>query len=201
MSNKKFREWLSRYSYGICIAVIVWVALIFVPTLNTDGTVKLNIPNTPFELVAYILIRGLVAVMVFAIFVLFDMQGKNNILDDPAYLEAYNLLNSVEDTEYKPVSPKVYKLKTYGIKAISLSITTCLSAMVIMEMVLTYNWSYLMAYGMSMLTAVISGVMQMKKAEIYWTEEYPRWAHYIVKHLQEKQTKQELKESKEVKNA
>ena len=201
MKSKKIREWISRYSYGICIAVIVWVALVFVPTLNTDGTVKLNIPSSTFELIAYLLIRGLVAVMVFTIFVLFDMQGKNNILDDPAYLEAYNLLNTVEDKEYKPISPKAYKLKTYGLKAISLSVSTALSAMVIMEMVLTYNWTYLLAYGLSMITALISGVMQMKKAEIYWTEEYPKWAHYIVKHLNDK-NKQELNnESKEVKNA
>lgn len=201
MNSKKFREWISRYSYGICIAVIVWVALVFVPTLNTDGTVKLNIPSSTFELIAYLLIRGLVAVMVFTIFVLFDMQGKNNILDDPAYLEAYNLLNTVEDKEYKPISPKAYKIKTYGFKAISLSITTALSAMVIMEMVLTYNWSYLLAYGLSMITALISGVMQMKKAEIYWTEEYPKWAHYIIKHLNDK-NKQELNnDSREVKNA
>lgn len=201
MNSKKFREWISRYSYGICIAVIVWVALVFVPTLNTDGTVKLNIPSSTFELIAYLLIRGLVAVMVFTIFVLFDMQGKNNILDDPAYLEAYNLLNTVEDKEYKPISPKAYKLKTYGFKAISLSITTTLSAVVIMEMVLSYNWSYLLAYGLSMLTSLISGVMQMKKAEIYWTEEYPKWAHYIVKHLNDK-NKQELNnDSKEVKDA
>ena len=201
MNSKKFREWISRYSYGICIAVIVWVALVFVPTLNTDGTVKLNIPSSTFELIAYLLIRGLVAVMVFTIFVLFDMQGKNNILDDPAYLEAYNLLNTVEDKEYKPISPKAYKLKTYGFKAISLSITTTLSAVVIMEMVLSYNWTYLLAYGLSMLTSLISGVMQMKKAEIYWTEEYPKWAHYIVKHLNDK-NKQELNnDSKEVKDA
>lgn len=201
MKSKKIREWISRYSYGICIAVIVWVALVFVPTLNTDGTVKLNIPSSTFELIAYLLIRGLVAVMVFTIFVLFDMQGKNNILDDPAYLEAYNLLNTVEDKEYKPISPKAYKLKTYGLKAISLSVSTALSAMVIMEMVLTYNWTYLLAYGLSMIAALISGVMQMKKAEIYWTEEYPKWAHYIVKHSNDK-NKQELNnESKEVENA
>lgn len=201
MNSKKFREWISRYSYGICIAVIVWVALVFVPTLNTDGTVKLNIPSSTFELIAYLLIRGLVAVMVFTIFVLFDMQGKNNILDDPAYLEAYNLLNTVEDKEYKPISPKAYKLKTYGFKAISLSITTALSAMVIMEMVLTYNWSYLLAYGLSMITALISGVMQMKKAEIYWTEEYPKWAHYIIKHLNDKDKQELNNDSREVKNA
>lgn len=137
------------------------------PMFNTDGTLGFQIPNTPFGLAAYIIIRGLVAVMVFLIYVLFDMQGKQNVLEDPSYLEAYNLLNSVEIKEYVPISPAKYKAKTYGLKALTLSISTCLTACIVMEMVLTYNWSLLAAYGLSILTACISGLIQMKKAEIY----------------------------------
>lgn len=109
------------------------------PMFNTDGMIGWQIPDTPLGLCAYILIRGLVAVLVFLIFVLFDMQGKTNILEDPAYLEAYNLLNTVEDKEYIPVSPAKYKAKTYGLKAVTLAIGTAVSACIIMEMVLSYN--------------------------------------------------------------
>ena len=180
--NKKVRQWLSKYMYGLIVALIVWVALVLVPMFNTDGMVGLRIPTDPLARTAYFVIRGLVAVLVFMIFVLFDMQGKNNILDDPKYLEAYNLLNTVEDKEYVPVSPAKYKAKTYGFKAVTLSVTTCVTACIMMEMVLSYNWILLASYAMSIICAIINGLIQMKKAEIYWTEEYNKYAKYVVKH-------------------
>lgn len=180
-TNVKIRQFFSKYLYSMLVAVIVWIALVLMPMFNTDGMIGWQIPDTPLGLCAYILIRGLVAVLVFLIFVLFDMQGKTNILEDPAYLEAYNLLNTIEDKEYIPVSPAKYKAKTYGLKAVTLAIGTAVSACIIMEMVLSYNWSLLASYGLSILMAVINGLIQMKKAEVYWTEEYLKYAHYIVK--------------------
>lgn len=180
--NVKVRQFLSKYMYGLIVAVIVWIALILVPMFNTDGMVGLRIPTDTMACIAYFTIRGIVAVLVFMIFVLFDMQGKNNILDDPRYLEAYNLLNTVEDKEYIPISPAKYKAKTYGFKAVTLSVSTCATACIMMEMVLSYNWVLLASYALSIIFAVINGLIQMKKAEIYWVEEYYKYAVYICKH-------------------
>ena len=118
--------------------------------------------------------------MVFTIFVLFDLQGKNNVKDDPKYLTAYNKLYETKDKEYIPLSPSKYKIKTYGLKALTLSINSVLLAFVVMEMVFTYNYMLLISYLISMIMAVIGGVMQMKKAEIYWTEEFPLWVDYHI---------------------
>lgn len=180
--NIKIRQFMSKYMYGLIVAIIVWVALILVPMFNTDGMVGLRIPEDKLARIAYFTIRGIVAVLVFMIFVLFDMQGKNNVLDDPRYLEAYNMLNNIEDKEYVPVSPAKYKAKTYGFKAVTLSVTTCVTACIMMEMVLSYNWILLASYALSIIFAVINGLIQMKKAEIYWTEEYHKYAIYICKH-------------------
>lgn len=118
--------------------------------------------------------------MVFTIFVLFDLQGKNNVKDDPKYLTAYKKLYETKDKEYIPLSPSRYKVKTYGLKALTLSINSVLLAFVVMEMVFTYNYMLLISYLISMIMAVIGGVMQMKKAEIYWTEEFPLWVDYHI---------------------
>jgi hypothetical protein len=185
--NEKIRYFFSRYMYGLLVAVIVWIALILMPMFNTEGMIGFNIPDTTIGRIAYFTIRGLVAVLVFMIFVLFDMQGKSNVLDTPEYKEAFDLLNTVETKEYIPISPRKYRAKTYGMKAITLSITTAFTACIIMEMVLSYNWSLLASYALSILTACINGCIQMKKAEVYWTEEYLRWAKYIKKHEKEKQ--------------
>ena len=181
-TNVKIRQFMSKYLYSMLVALIVWIALVLMPMFNTDGMVGFQIPDSTLGRCAYFLIRGLVAVLVFMIFVLFDMQGKTNVLEDPKYLEAYNLLNTIENKEYVPISPAKYKAKTYGFKAVTLSVTTAVSACVIMEMVLTYNWSLLASYGLSILTALINGLIQMKKAEIYWTEEYLKYAHYAKAH-------------------
>ena len=118
--------------------------------------------------------------MVFTIFVLFDLQGKNNVKDDPKYLTAYKKLYETKDKEYIPLSPSKYKVKTYGLKALTLSINSVLLAFVVMEMVFTYNYMLLISYLISMIMAVIGGVMQMKKAEIYWTEEFPLWVDWKI---------------------
>lgn len=184
-TNVKIRQFMSKYLYSMLVALIVWIALVLMPMFNTDGMIGIQFPDSTLGRCAYFLIRGLVAVLVFMIFVLFDMQGKTNVLEDPKYLEAYNLLNTIESKEYIPVSPAKYKAKTYGVKAVTLSVTTAVSACIIMEMVLTYNWSLLASYGLSILTALINGLIQMKKAEIYWTEEYLKYAHYIKKKEEE----------------
>lgn len=130
--------------------------------------------------------------MVFTIFVLFDMQGKSNIKDDEKYLNAYKKLYEIVDYNYIPLSPTKYKAKTYGLKALTLSINSVLLAFVVMEMVFTYNYMLLVSYLLSMIMAVVGGVMQMKKAEIYWTEEFPLWVDWKITTLKNKE--KELRE-------
>lgn len=186
-----FRDILKKYTYYLIISVLVVIALVFMPMLDTEGVLGVKMPNTALGMTQYIVIRCLVGVIVFLIFVSFNSQGKINVLDDPNYIEAYNLLNSVVDKEYVPMSPKRFLAQTYGIKAMTLAISMTATAFIMMEMILSYNYIILITYLLTIVMSIITGIFQMKKAEIYWTEEYLKYAKYIVRKMnKEEENKQ-----------
>lgn len=193
--NEKLRTYFKKYLYGGLIAIIITIALIVMPMFDPNGRLGLEFPNTSFGWIAYIVIRMIVGIMVYCIFILFDLQGKSNILDDPKYVEAFQKLYTTYDKKYIPLSPTAYKARTYGVKALTLSISTIGLAFVVMECVLQYNYTLLLTYVLSMFTGLISGLVQMKKAEIYWTEEFPKWVDYHILEIKERDER-ELAEMK-----
>lgn len=182
--NEKLRTYFAKYLYAGLIAILVSVALIAMPMFDPNGKIGLKFPDSAFGWVAYVTIRVIVGIIVYCIFVLFDLQGKANILDNPQYLTAYRRLYETRDKNYIPLSPKAYKGRTYGIKALTLSVSTIGLAFVVMECVLQYNYTLLLTYFLSMITGIISGLVQMKKAEVYWTEEFPKWVDYYILQLE-----------------
>ena len=186
MANNKFRVYFKQYMYYGIISMLVIVALVFLPMLDTSGKLGMGTPDSPLGWVAYIVIRCLVGVITFLIFISFDEQGKVNILDDERYKAAYNKLYSIRDKYYIPMSPTAYKAKTRGIKGITLSISMIATAFIVVETALTYNYSVLLAYGLTIFMSIISGIFQMNKASDYWTEEFPMWVDYYIEKIKER---------------
>ena len=57
------------------------------------------------------------------------------------------------------------------------------------QAILSYDWVSMLAYIFTLAMGLIFGVMQMKKAEIYWTTEY--YAYALKKQESELEEKQE----------
>lgn len=182
---EKFREVFKQYMYYGIIASLVVVALVFLPMLDTDGNLGFSKPSTTLGWIQYIVIRCLVGVIVFLIFVSFDEQGKVNVLNDDRYINAYNKLYSCRDKNYIPMSPTRYKLQTRMIKGCTLAVTMIATAFMVIEAVLHYNYSILLAYGISIFMSIITGLFQMMKSSAYWTEEFPMWVDYYVDKIKE----------------
>lgn len=179
----KFRTYVKQYMYYGIITMLVIVALVFLPMLDTSGKLGFESPTTTLGWVAYIVIRCLVGVITFMIFISFDEQGRINILTDERYINAYNKLYSVRDKKYIPISPTRYKVSTRGFKGITLSISMIATAFIVVEVALTYNYSVLLAYALTIFMAIITGIFQMNKASDYWTEEFPLWVEYYIETL------------------
>ena len=80
--------------------------------------------------------------------------------------------------------------KEYGTKALLIFITSAAATVALGQAILTFDWVSLIAYIFTILMGLIFGVLQMKKAEWYWTEEYLRYAEYV-KLLREKKEEEE----------
>lgn len=183
--NSKIRDYFRQYMYYGIISMLVVVAIAILPMIDTSGKLGFQAPTTKLGWIAYIVIRGLVGVITFLIFISFDEQGKVNILDDPRYLAAYEKICSTKDKNYIPISPHRYKIQTRGIKGITLSISMIITAFMVIEAILTYNISVLVAYGFTIFMSLITGIFQMQKSSTYWTEEFPRWVDYYIEQLKE----------------
>lgn len=181
-NTEKIRDIFHLYvRYGI-IAFLVIIALVILPLLSTDMSAGFQFPDTPMGWISYLVIRCMMGVITFLIFVNFDAQGKVNILKDERYINAYTKLYGTKDKKYIPESPKHYKTRVYGFKATSIALTSIITAFVVVNCILSYDYLILMAYGLTILMAIIFGIIQMLKAEMWWVEEFPLWVDY---HLEE----------------
>lgn len=186
----KFREYFKQYLYYGIIAALVTIALVFMPLIDSSSSLNWGIPSTPVGWVAYIFLRGIIGVITFLIFISFDEQGKVNILEDERYKTAYQKLYSTRDKKYIPMSPTRYKIKTRGLKGVTLALSMIAGGLIIVECSLSYNYTILMAYGITIFMSLITGIFQMMKSSNYWTEEFPLWVDYHLEQIEAENAKE-----------
>lgn len=182
--NERFRTMLKQYMYYGIISMLVIIALVFLPMIDSSGKISHQIPSTKLGWVAYVVIRCFVGVIVFMIFISFDNQGKVNILQDERYLNAIKKLHSAKNKNYIPMSPAKYKLQTRGLKGMTLSASMIGTAFLVVDAILSYDVSILLAYGITIGMSLITGIFQMNKSSEYWTEEFPLWVDYYLDRIE-----------------
>ena len=180
--------------YYILTAILSTVAIIVFPMLdNSNLTFNDTFPTTPTGWTLWIIERILIIVMNLLILSNFILQAKQNIKDNNRYIEANNILDKYKPKNYKPKSPSQYMSKMYLTKGSSLIITTAASLITIGEAAVNYNYLLLIATVVTIVFAIVFGVVAMKNTELYWTSEYLDYAHMIEDNrnkIEEKEIKQ-----------
>ena len=174
-----------KYLYYGLVGVISFIILVFLPMLGSETDIGFKFPNTTSGWLIYIASKLLVSVMNVLIFHCFMEQAKINVKDDPKYVEANKILEKIFDKKYLPRSPRVWNTQQYSGKAVSIFITTLMSAFVFTNAILTYDWVTALTYIFTLIFGLIFGVLQMKSAEKYWTNEY--WLYAIMRRDEEQQ--------------
>lgn len=165
-----------KYLYYGLVGVISFIILVFLPMLGSQTDIGFTFPNTASGWCIYILSKLVVSTMNVLIFYCFMEQAKVNIKDDPKYIEANKILEKMFDKKYLPRSPKVWNTQQYSTKAVSIFFSTLMSAFVFTNAILTYDWVTALTYIFTLVFGLIFGVLQMKSAEKYWTNEYWQYA-------------------------
>ena len=166
--------------YYILTALLSTVAIIVFPMLdNSNVTFRDTFPTTPTGWTLWIIERVLIIVMNLLILSNFILQAKQNIKDNERYLEANSILDRYKPKNYKPKSPSQYMSKMYLTKGSSLTITTAASLITIGEAAVNYNYLLLIATVVTIVFAVVFGVVAMKNTELYWTSEYLDYAKMV----------------------
>lgn len=158
--------------YYVIIAVVSVLCLVFLPMIGSEVGMNWDLPTTPVGWIIWIVIKLIVAAINVLLFHCFMEQAKLNVKDNPNYKMANEMLYKIAPKVYNPRSPKEWNKKEYSVKGVSIFITTMLSAVALTQAILSFDYMSMLTYLFTIIMGVIFGIVQMKKAEIYWTQEY-----------------------------
>ena len=182
--NEKIAETLKQYTYYLIILIASLISLFFLPFVGSEVGLEWNIPNTTVGWVVYVTTKLIVAALNVLIFHSFMQQAKVNVKDNEKYIKANEMLGRIKIKEYHPRSPKQFNSSEYGKKGTTIFFTTALATIALSQALLTFDWMSMLTYMFTIIMGLIFGVMQMFKAEYYWTEEYYDYAKQLVEESQ-----------------
>lgn len=180
------KQSLKQGMYYIIIAVISFISVVFLPMLGSTLGLGWKLPDTTAGWVVWGASRAIVATINVLLFHSFMEQAKLNIKDNEHYKEARDILVKVKKKEHKPKSPAQWNAAQYGKKGTTIFLSSAMSVVAIGQAVLSYEWATALAYLFTLGMGIIFGIMQMKKAETYWTTEYYEYA-LMKKRMEEEQ--------------
>ena len=161
------------------------MSVAFLPMVGSTIGLGWKLPDTTAGWVVWVVSRLIIATINVLIFYSFMEQAKLNVKDNAHYIEAREILYKNKKKEHEPQSPQKWQALQYGKKGTTIFISSALSVVALGQAMLTFDWVAMLAYVFTIALGVIFGIMQMKKAEAYWTGEF---YEYALKKQQEQDT-------------
>lgn len=144
--------------------------------LGTSVGLAWNIPDTLVGWIVWVVTKLIVAVINILIFHCFMCQAKVNIKDNENYKKARDILIHEKVKEVLPKSPHKWNMEQYGMKGITIFLTSALSTVALTQALLVFDWVSMLTYLFTIIMGLIFGILQMRTAEEYWTNEYLEYA-------------------------
>lgn len=181
------KERLTQWLYYFIIGGISLVTLVFLPMVGSEVGMEWNLPTTPIGWGIWIITKLIVSILNILLFHCFMEQAKINVKDNERYKEAYAKLYEIAPKVYNPRSPKQWNKREYTTKGITLFVFTALSTVALTQAVLTFDYMSLLTYLFTIIIGIVFGIIQMKKAELYWTTEFCDFANnFYEQHKEDK---------------
>ena len=194
--NAKLR--IKQNLYYIIIGIISFLSVAFLPMVGSTIGLGWKLPDTTAGWVVWAVSRLIVATINVLIFHSFMEQAKLNVKDDAHYIEAREILYKNKKKEHEPQSPQKWQALQYGKKGTTIFISSAMSVVALGQAILTFDWVAMLAYIFTIALGLISGIMQMKKAEAYWTGEF--YENALKKQQEQNTATKEVVEDKEIIN-
>lgn len=177
---EKVRQWL----YYLIIGIISLIALCFLPMIGSTAGLGWNIPTTTVGWIVWVTVKIIVAILNVLIFHCFMLQAKLNIKDNIRYKEAQEILIEQTTKEQNPRSPIIWNKQQYGKKAVFIFCGTALGTIALTQAMLTFDYIAMLTYLFTIILGLICGILQMKSAEDYWTNEFWQYAQIVKKQME-----------------
>ena len=167
---------VTQYIYYFIIGIVSFIALVFLPMIGSEVGLGWNIPDTTIGWIVWVVVKIIVAAINILIFYSFMQQAKVNVRENENYKEALRILGKLEMKEYIPRNPRKWNAQQYLTKGFTIFLTSVLATVALTQAVLTFDWMSMLTYLFTIIMGLIFGVLQMKSAEDYWTDEFYRYA-------------------------
>ena len=198
--RKQRLETFKTYVYYGIIGVILLLTTVLIPFLAggiTEQGFDYYVPKTTSGWIIFWAIRIGTLVGNIAVYGLFKAQAKTNVRYDDNYIKACELLNKLNGEKgFIPMSPKKKAAKDWTTKGIFMVMTTAAESIVIGTLIINFDFITFLSCLSSSITAIIFGIVQMVKDEVYWTDEYLLYAEYITKYIDEESSEKQEKSIK-----
>ena len=169
-----------QYLYYVIIGIFTFIVLVFMPMLGSSLDGGLKLPEGKGAWIMFVITRVFIAITNIIIFYSFMQQAKLNVRNNEYYKAANEILLKTKNSkEKKPMSPKKWEASQYLKKGTTIALGTVFALFSLSQAILTYKYTDLISYVLLIFLATVFGIFQMKKAEIYWTTEYYRYAKMI----------------------
>lgn len=162
--------------YYIIIAIISFITVAFLPMVGSTVGLQWKLPDTTVGWIVWAVTRLVISIINVLLFYSFMEQAKLNVKDNERYKQANEILLKSKIKEHEPKSPSKWQAEQYGRKATKIFLGSAMSVVAFGQAILSYDWVSMLAYIFTLAMGLIFGVMQMKKAETYWTTEYYAYA-------------------------
>lgn len=178
-------EKVKQNLYYVLISVLSFVSLMFLPMIGSSAGIGWSLPNTAVGWIIYVVTKLTIAVLNVLIFHCFMKQALLNVKDNANYKRAKELLMNADKEDHTPQDPKTWQRKEYRKKGISIFASSVISVFALTQAILTYDYLAMITYLFTIIMGVVFGIIQMKSAEEYWTQEYLEYAVRYTKKNQE----------------
>ena len=178
-ASNEAREKAKQNMYYILIGIISFISVAFLPMVGSTVGLGWKLPDTPTGWVVWAISRLIVATINVLIFYSFMEQAKLNVAKDPHYIEATEILLKAKKAEHAPRSPQKWQALQYGKRGTKIFISSAMSVVALGQAILSYDWISMLAFIFTIAMGIVFGILQMKKAEAYWTDEFYRYALMI----------------------
>ena len=167
---------VKQYLNYIIIGIVSLISLVFLPMLGSTVGLGWNVPNTTVGWVVWVAVKLIVATLNVLIFHCFMQQAKVNVKDNENYKRAREILVKQKEKEILPKSPSKWSSQQYIKKGSTIFTTTALSTIALTQAILSFDYVSMLTYLFTVVMGLIFGILQMKTAEEYWTDEYLQYA-------------------------
>ena len=180
MPNADLRLQVRQNIYYILIFFISLLTLVFLPMIGSTVGLDFNLPTTTAGWIVWAVVKVIVATINVLLYHCFMQQAKLNAEKDDNYKAARAMLQKTHPKEYHPRSPAKFLAQSYGRKGTTIFFSSALSTVALTQAILAFDWISFLVYLFTITMGIIFGVLAMKNAENYWTQEYYDYAVQVV---------------------